>query len=823
MDMTNRTDYQRVSTLTAKNLRNVARTISAEELSRLSLPEIDKVVELVSQVIPAGNVPGMILSGLARLPGLRPTPQRIHQDINTLFKEVELALDQATFAAFFAGPAAVIWGYQNLLKLAGKDPESSFPEGTWQFYVDYALREDSARHTNETHGFDSLLAQHKIRLSEVDRVTAWVMAALTCIHQFDALLANEWYERMATSILGQVTDGTELGSRFQKIYRVWELQRPYRREAEAAEMDYPTYRRFKFDRFLTEELPSLPITVHSAWNLRLKTAIQQELPAYQRQMSILAYLHPGPYGETRVPYHLTQAQVGIIHQGNYYLLPVCDPASGKPLDVVRVRAQVAALMRSQAQSPARLTSLARIKRASQPSLRERLNPVLGANLEKLRFAPILLNLDKRTRSLPLSELRQTERGVGDHALTIFDTGETFVFDQSHIFFDGAWGAALAEIITNEALSWAGYLKKLGPAASDHTRLYTALALPIEEADVAEIQRAPHVSTEVGAESSQVNVKACLSLRKLFKQRNDLLRLTINDLLVLYRAIHAFTYQPSPALLTELSKLSETRNDTYLIVKRALENSNRLNPSILIPIDASQCTPRDRLYPLNLEVPLADLDLLNLHAQTIRALDKYESASGDRTVFYADFDQSQRLYLASLAGFGLFLNKAKEIAGQGQSSSVGAIKLMAHLPTPIQRLLDKVPERFELINNIIKGQEVFSNVGAVAKSSSLTRFITAKDDNDKKQLVWGVMTNAKGIMQISLRDFRPHVAALLAAGRKDLASLVTQDYLDTYAQGLNTYVQDLFRITMSSRETQPSPPRSSSSPHSQENTGTTRPK
>jgi hypothetical protein len=253
-------------------------------------------------------------------------------------------------------------------------------------------------------------------------------------------------------------------------------------------------------------------------------------------------------------------------------------------------------------------------------------------------------------------------------------------------------------------------------------------------------------------------------------------------------------------------LAETRSDTHQVVMRALENTNRLNPSILIPIDASQRAPRDRLFPLNLEVPLADLDLLNLHEQTLRALDRYESAIGDRAPYYADFDQYQRLYLASLAGFGIFLSRAKEVAGQGQSVSVGAIKLLAHLPTPIQRMLDKVPERFELINNLIKGQEVFSNVGAVAKTSSLTRFITAKDDNEKKQLVWGVMTDANGIMQISLRDFRPHVTALLAAGRKDLASLVTQDYLDSYALGLNTYIQGLFRITMSSRDTQPSSPR-----------------
>lgn len=795
-------ELKRISTLTANNLRNVARTLSVDKLSHLSLPDVDKAVDLVAQVIPAGNVPGMILSGLARLPGLRPSPQKVNQDVNTLFQEVERALDQIQFGAVFAGPAAVIWGYQNLLKLAGKDPESSFPEGTWQFYVDYALREDTARHTNETHGFDSMLRQHRIRLSEVDRVTAWAMAAITCIHQFDSLLSNEWYERTATALLRKLTRGTALAPRYQNLFREWEGQRPYRREAEAAAMDYPAYRRFKFDQFLADSLQSLPRNLHAAWTSKLNAAIQGDLPAYQRQMSILAYLDPGPYGETRVPYHLGQAKIAIIHAGNYYLLPVCEPGTKTPMRVDRVRAQVAAILRSQAGAPARLMSLARVKREALPALRHRLNSVLGADLERLRFAPIILNMDTRTRALPLSELRQAERGVGDHALTIFNTEETFIFDQSHIFFDGAWGAALAEIITNEALSWAGYLKLLGPAASDPQRLYSALSLPIEEADVVEIQQARHISPEVGAENARINVKACLGLRKLFKQRNDLLQLTINDLLVLYRAIHAFTYQPSPTLLAELSRLAETRSDTHQAVLRALEDTNRLNPSLLIPIDASQGNPRDRLYPLNLEVPLAELDLLNLHTHTLRALERYEAGIGDRAGAYAKFDQAQRLYLAALAGFGLYLSRAKEVASQGQSASVGAIKLLAHLPPPVQRLLDKVPERFELINNLIKGREVFSNIGAVSKTSSLTRFITAKDDNEKKQLVWGVITDANGLMQVSLRDFRPHVAALLAAGRKDLASLVTQDYLDAYAQGLNTYVHDLFRITTASRETQP---------------------
>jgi hypothetical protein len=132
---------------------------------------------------------------------------------------------------------------------------------------------------------------------------------------------------------------------------------------------------------------------------------------------------------------------------------------------------------------------------------------------------------------------------------------------------------------------------------------------------------------------------------------------------------------------------------------------------------------------------------------------------------------------------------------GESASVGAIKLLAHLPPPLKQLLDKVPAHYEKLNNIIKGTEVISNLGAVARSSSLTRFMTATDDNEQKQLTWGVLTDAKGIMKITLRDFRPHVAALHAIRRKDIADLIAQDYLDTYAQGLNQYVQEVTQIAV----------------------------
>jgi hypothetical protein len=168
--------------------------------------------------------------------------------------------------------------------------------------------------------------------------------------------------------------------------------------------------------------------------------------------------------------------------------------------------------------------------------------------------------------------------------------------------------------------------------------------------------------------------------------------------------------------------------------------------------------------------------------------------------YQEFDALQRTYLAALAGFGAVLSRAKEIALAGESVSVGTIKLLAHMPAPLQRLLDQIPGKLDMLNDIIKGREVFSNVGVVAPTSTLVRFITAKDDNERKTLAWGVVTDARGVMHISLRDFRPHVGMLYACGRADLAHRMAHDYLDQYARGLNRYVLDLHRITRASRET-----------------------
>ena len=405
------------------------------------------------------------------------------------------------------------------------------------------------------------------------------------------------------------------------------------------------------------------------------------------------------------------------------------------------------------------------------------------------MAPILLNFDKRPFHRPLSHIRQAERAVGDHAMTIFDTGRSFVFDLSHIFFDGTWGAALAEIVSSEAAAWAAYLQATltdQAAVPVHAkRAMEPLFLPVHRADWDVLEAQTRIITESFAETEIVEFKQIRRLRRLFKQEDRLRRFTVNDILTVYRALHALTYKPSGRLMQTLEKLAakEAADGVIHAAITAVNQSGGENPAILIPVDASRIIPRERVHPLTLSIPVTDPDLLLLHEKTMQA-------ATHNDLLFPDYREQ---YLTVLAALGQELSQLKEDAIRGTTDSIGAIKLMAYLPKGVQRLLDKIPNRITLLNDIIKGREVFSNVGAVAPNSSLTRFITAKDDNENKLLAWGVLTDAEHNMYFSLRDFRPHVAALVASGYQELANRITQDYLDSYADGLNRFIRELLLI------------------------------
>jgi hypothetical protein len=796
--------YTEVSLNTEDNLKSVVQSLATVgNLSQLSLLEVDPLLKQVGHLVPAGNVPSLILRGLARLPGRRLSQKIVRRDVDLLFKGIEQTLDKAVYTAFFAGPAAVIWGYQNLLKLSGKDLSEAFPEGLWQFYADYALREDTARHANETHGFDTFLNQHQIQLDKVDRATAWVMAAIQSLHQYEALLENEWRERVYIRLLIEETRTEPDAARYLDLHRDWQSQLPYGPGPDVLPGEsYPAYRRRKFDQFLVKKMAYLSPDLRLRWAGRVNEAEQVALPAYVRQISILAYLEPGPYGETRVSLLPERVHVGLIYQGHYYLIPICTPGTGRRPELQTVRAMLTAILSDPPEQGAGPARLAEIKRAAWPGLRRKLNGTVIENLDRLRLAPILLNLDPQPRHLPLSEVRQAERGAGDHALTLFDTGETFVFDQSHIFFDGGWGAALAEIMTQEALAWADQLHYLKGRTLPRSRLPELLTFEFDSVDQELIRRAPKVMSEASAETDLVDLDTMLKLRQRFKQRNDQIQLTVNDLLVLYRAVHAATYEPDPGLVAELENLAQVgaAQSGALAALEAIHKGRHINPTIAIPVDVSHYSPRDRLQPITFEVPLKELELLDCHQNTIAALEAYKHGPGNRDDLFSEFYQLRQQYLTHLTVLGVALKDLKEAAAAGETASSGTLRLLAHLPTSLQRMLDKVPGHFELLNDLIKGREAFSNIGAVAPASSLTRFISAKDDNDKKILVWGVLTDAEGVMRLSLRDFRPHVGLLIAAGHKELATRITRDYLESYARGLNKFIGDLYRTIKTSHET-----------------------
>lgn len=789
--------YLAATLKTANALKSVAASANVARLSHLTLPEIEALTDQIAQVIPAGNIPGLILNGLIRIEG-RQIPQAQQQrHIDLLFRGARALVDKAVYGAMFAGPAAVIMGYQKLLQLAGKDVDATFPNGTWQFYLEFALREDSARHASETIGFQRAITAAQLVLSEVDTLTAWIMAALVTLQTYERLLENEWRERVATTLLRQVVETSD--STTQSVYSLWESQRPYRRGVDAGDEDYPAYRRRKFDEFLKSLSTHLSQPTQRAFADALVAAEREALPAYIRQMNILARLEPATHQEIRTPYSLAESGIAIIYHGHYILVPTLS--DGQLTSIHLVRRLVARLFNDPAPAAAGLDLLlVNTHRTAQADLRLKVSQAEQAALTALGYTPIILNWERQDGHLPLAMIRRGQRGIGDHALTLFFTHDSTIFDQSHIFFDGAWGAALAEIMTNEALSWAAYLSQLPPAfpsASPPQRLEMTV-----DAELSQAASRAQLGAEAAAEATTIQLASALGLRHLFKRRNDLITVTLNDLLVLYRSVHGQRYTPSPELMIRLNALQadprpETR-EVYRLVMEAAEKIRRLNPAILIPMDASVSSPRDRLFPTTFRNPLNNL--LQQHDATLTALRDYRSTGGDRTAVYAVFDEQQRTYLRMIASFGIVMHKYKDIALSGQSISTASIKLLAYMPEVMKRLLDQIPTRFDVLNEIIKGEEVFSNVGRVAKGSTLRRFITAKDDNQQKTLAWGVLTDDLDVVHLSLRDFRPHVSVLYNHGMSALANRITQDFLDSYAEGFNRFIRELREITVASRQT-----------------------
>jgi hypothetical protein len=763
----------------------------------------------------------------------------VRKDLAALFRGLDL-VPQGLYGVFIAGPAAVLYVYRRLLELAGKDLESAFPQGTWQFYLEFGMREDTARHAVETVGF------HRALPSAPDPTVAagaWVYAVLEMLYGYDDLLSADWTERVMLRLVHEEAEQVGLADRpaFSRMVVEWGARLPYHLPPDA--VDYLPYRSAVFQRFLDQRLDLLPEAALQRFYRRYEALRDERLAAYQRQMTILSMLKPDRYQEIKQPLPLWQAAVGFVWQERTYLLSACRrDAEGRPLcqlsgsgEAATIPLDVAPdgrlcdsgqrplvtdrsgriwyeegqllgylllpapedvlgwlsaiLSHSPSDPPSELDLLlVEAARSAQPQIRGALPDATQEEISALRHAPVIINWDQQPRDLPLARIRRARRGIGDHALTLFRTTRSVIFDHSHIFFDGVWAMSVAEIMVDTATRWRRRLVEDSPVAHPPP---DPLALA-SSAKVDRRAREHRAGGEATAESDGVDMGRMQRLRRWLKQRG--ISLTVNDLLLLYRSIHATEYEPSPRVERAIEAFrrradgAEAR-EALETIQATLIRFRETNPSLLIPMDASNVSPRERVFPTTFRNPLVDIRDRLAEAQA-----QYRAYRSD-PVLWEGFDRARRELLAYLDAFGELLDALKAVTRRGESFNTATIRLLAHLPPSMQSLLDQIPQRIGVLNEVVKGNEVFSNVGRVAPGATLTRFISAKDDGETKELVWGILTDDQGRMQISLRDFRPFVSMLLALGEGPLADLLAQDYLESYVQGLNRFLAKLETVVV----------------------------
>lgn len=778
----------------------------------------------------SGTLGGLIRSGFLLLVARRVRPRTLSR-FRRLF--LDNAVNYVLYAVLIVLPAIVLDGYQRLRTALTGQPRTH-PFGSWQFYLHTGLREDFAHHTNETTGYHH---QRPAEASDVDDLTAWVMSVIQLLWDYEALMGIIWDEWTMLRLVLEAAERVGLADHapFVRFVRQWELARPYRAPLNGT---YGDVRKAAFDAFIQPFLEVLPEEERQRLHAEYIQAAAQERQQYQEQMSLLSTLKSGRYGDSKREISLWDAAIGVIYGGKYYLVDVVDRNergapiaygyAGTSLDLVRqgddlytldgrrlmrigdqlywadsgtragyvarpaisrVKAQVEAILQEpwsagydEADEFADVM-LAETPRAVQARLRTLLPDTTQAALEQLSYAPIIINWDEQDGSRRLAALRRGRRGVGDHALTVIRTDRSIVFDQSHIYFDGTWSLAMAEVLTQSALRWCE--RAVGITASEAC---PPRSLTLKGSHrffkAAERVREP---AEVSAETTIWDISNLFSLRKRLGAVGT--NLTINDLLVITRILHAAHYQPSALLHNQIDELrsSTSAQDRHAAqrIDRSLERGCKLNPALLIPVDASLSSPPERIYPITFRNMADALVWLWDDAweayQAYRRIEPPDTPEGVEA--YHVFDQKRARLIGNLRAFGYVLDGNKSVAMRGESINIGIIKLLVGLPEWLQHTLKAIPEYVLPLNEIIRGDEVYSNVGRVAPESSLSRFMTAKDDGNTKALAWGVMTDAGGRLIVTMRDFRPHVKPLIRAGRRELAAEMSQEYVEAFTAEL----------------------------------------
>jgi len=777
---------ERATRLTTTRIRTILEKKQSPQDTRLSIAEREELIQEISQIIPAGNVVNFILSGLLSAKQRNSSPSSARSHINALFKGLSFMRQNVLYSMVFAGPATILAGYNLLLQLSGNDIESYLPDGAWQFYVEFGLREDAAHHQTETVGFQRVIREKIAHAAPETLLTAWVLASASILQQYSDLLELRWEENTKLRIIEETTGLTGL-------FRQWEKSRTF--SAPDFKTSLVAYRQQIFDQFCDHHLSKVSKAQWQAFSEIWHDKNTQEVfgrqkRAYIRQLSVHRYLEPGDYSDERMPIDIARLRVGVVSQGNYYLLPATVPSS--PAELLALQEKVKQILYREPNTKSNIdTALVQVPRQNQTRVRGMLPAEMRSSIEHLQTAPFIINWDHHDHSQPLTTIRNQRRGIGDHGATLFVSSTSTVFDFSHIFFDGPWALAIAEMVSNEAIKYTYLLTHSLSSASVESRLSTDHVTPLPlHADQALQQRISQfrkAKPEISAETKR-DIHELHRVRTTLKDRAGM-RLTINDLLVLYRTIFNSQYVMSDELRSQLSELrsQSSLSESIASIEKMIEVRRYQQPSLLIPIDATRYSPKERLFASTFRSPLPNF--LEEHDGLVKLLQASETDDNA----HRDFTIKREYYLGYLQAFCELMQRYREIATSGESMSSTAIRLIAGLPGAMQQIVDSIPGRLTVVNEAIKGEEVFSNVGRVVNGSTITRFSSAKDDNDQKILVWGIMTDDDDRLTITLRDFRKPVLQLANAGQTEIAQRITADYLEQFVAGVYRFSKEMESI------------------------------
>ncbi len=776
----------------------------------------------------SGTLRGLLRSGFTLLNARR---VRSRDEIAHKRFHADELINQVIYIVLIVVPAIILDIVQRLRTWLTGQPRA-YPQGSWQFYLKFGLREDLAHFTNETIGYH---LQRPPESTELDDLTAWTMTVIQFLWNYDELMGVVWDEWITLRLLSKAAHRAGLAhdNLFVRLQRDWEMARPYHAPLNGT---YADVRQAAFQEFIAPRLASLPHDLRVEIQREHQELAAAQREAFKRQMSLLAHTKPGRFLDDKEGIPLWDARIGLVICGRYYLIPVVDhDENGAPvvyeysggrwplriengqlfdpagdqlvmhgdhlfrrtdgglvgyLDMApasRVKWQLRAILEQRSrQSPPSAGEvpvdilLAETPRSRQARLRRSLPRETQESLDRLDRAPIIINWDILPRDRSLAELRRTHRGIGDHPLTIIRTENSLIFDQSHVFFDGTWSLAMAEVLTNGAVRWCERCIHIAPSEAPLVQ-----PLDIEPSSAFLSEAIPYRQVpEISAETTIWDISSIFQLRRLLAQTGT--RLTINDLLVITRIFHAAHYKPSPSVQTAIDEFrarasTVAERKALAAIQHSLQRGRVTNPALLIPVDASPVEPHERLFPITFR-NLAD-NLVWIWDDTWEAYQAYRRIEPPNTpegiAAFQAFALKRTLLIGNLRAFSYILAANKAVAMRGASLNIGILKLLVGLPPWLQFMLKEIPEQFPVLNELIRGDEVYSNVGRVAQGSSLARFMTAKDDGNTKALAWGIMTDDQDRLIVTMRDFRPHVKPLIRAGHIELARHMAQDYVQTY--------------------------------------------